>query len=125
MRIAKILIIDDEPQVLKCLSAFLKSKLHCESETVADSKKALERIRDGVFDLVLVDIKMPGLSGIDLIKEASKLSPETKILVISAYDSREIAELAINLGAGDYIPKSYTLEQIGIKIKSALPWIAD
>jgi len=120
MQKPKILIVDDEQQVCDFLSSFVSRKLECEVTTANDGKAALEKLKSASFDLVLLDIKMPGLSGIDLIKEAIKFSPKSKILAISAYDSQDVALEAIKAGAFDYILKSYSTEEIGIKIKDAL-----
>ncbi len=116
----KLLIIDDEAEVRKCLKAYLSKKVACTIQTASDGKKALEKMKKTRFDVALVDIKMAGLSGIDVIREAAKVSAQTKMLVISAYDSQDIADVALKTGALDYIPKSYSLEQVGVKVKRAL-----
>jgi YesN/AraC family two-component response regulator len=116
----RILIVDDELEVRKTLSAFLSKKFDCTITTASDGAKAIEKVSSGKFDLMLVDIKMPGLSGIDVMKEVSRRAPGTKMLVISAYDSDDVADSALKAGASDYVPKSYTLAQIGIKVKSLL-----
>ena len=85
-----------------------------------DGSKVVEKIKSGKFDLLLLDLKMPGLSGMDVIKEVVRLSPGTKIVVITAYDSREVCDRAIEAGASDYILKSYLKEEIGMKIKGIL-----
>lgn len=120
MPIPKILIVDDEQDVRDRLSNFISKKIHCEIEEASDGKEALEKLKEEKFDLMVLDIKMPGLSGIDVIKEATKFTPQTKILAISAYDSQEVASQALKEGAVDYIPKPQTIEGIDLKARDIL-----
>jgi YesN/AraC family two-component response regulator len=120
MEIPKILIVDDEQVVLDFLQSLINAKLECQIQTAQDGKEALEKLKDNPVDLLLLDIKMPGLSGIDVIKNVMEISPGTLILAISAYDSQEIATQAIKVGAVDYILKTHTTQEIESKIKAVL-----
>ncbi|MCX5695015.1 MAG: response regulator [Candidatus Omnitrophica bacterium] len=82
-----ILVVDDEADVRERLCNILSRKIDCRVQKAADGQEALEKLKKEKFDLVLVDIKMPGLSGIDVMKEAAKFTPQTKFLAVSAYDS--------------------------------------
>lgn len=120
MEKARILIVDDQEEVRKLLFAFLNRWIECEIKMADSGKSVLEELKKDKFDLILMDIKMPGLSGIDLIKEIMSLSPASKIIVISAYDSQEVADEAVKAGAVDYILKSYSAREMEIKIQRVL-----
>lgn len=116
----RILIVDDDPQVRDLLTQLIARKFKAQVSSVSDGNQALELLRTGGFDLVLLDIKMPGLSGIDVIRLAGKSFPATKFIVVSAYDSQEVADEAIKAGAQDYILKSHSRQEIELKIKRVL-----
>lgn len=116
----KILIVDDENEIRDYLKRFLLKKIECIVEDAADALAALEKLKNTSFDLALVDIKMPGLSGIDLIKKAIKFTPATKFLVMSGYDSYEVAHTALEIGAADFISKPQTPQAVLAKIKDVL-----
>ncbi len=77
-------------------------------------------VREKKPDIVLMDIKMPGLSGIDVIREAIKFTPQTQFLAISGYDSSEVADEALRAGAVDFIHKPQTVEGIERKVRDIL-----
>ena len=116
----KILIVDDENEIRDYLKNFIQKKIECVVEDAADAISALEKLKNSNFDLALVDVKMPGLSGIDLIKKAIKFTPNTKFLVMSGYDSYEVAHTALEVGAVDFISKPQTPQAILAKIKDVL-----
>ena len=119
----KILIVDDEEDVVRSLSNFLFKKFNCHLEKAYSGTEALEKLKENAFDLVITDIKMPGLSGIDIIKESKGFSPKTKFLAISAYDSHEVAQKALEAGAADFIPKPQAVEAVELKVKQILSHI--
>lgn len=120
MEKAKILVVDDENDIRMALFYYISKTIDCVVEETDDSTKALEKIKNDNYDLVLLDIKMPGLSGIDVLQQAAKFKPQTKFLIFSGYDSREIAGLALKCGAVDFISKPQTQEAIGQKIQEIL-----
>jgi DNA-binding NtrC family response regulator len=79
-------------------------------------------VREGDFDLVISDLKMPEMNGIELADEIRKIDKNIPILVITAYASIESAEEAVNKGVYDYITKPFRKEQILIAINRALEW---
>jgi DNA-binding NtrC family response regulator len=79
-------------------------------------------VKEGAFDLLITDLKMPGINGLELIEEVRKIDKSIPILVITAYGSIESAEEAIHKGAYDYITKPFRKEQILIAINRALEW---
>lgn len=117
----RILVVDDERDVTDNLSKLLARKFDSEVQKAYNGQEALDKIKAASFDLVILDIKMPGLSGIDVIKEARKIQPAIKILSISAYDSKEVADEALKAGALDYVHKQpHLAETIASKIKDVL-----
>jgi DNA-binding NtrC family response regulator len=116
----KILVVDDEADVVERLSNIILRRFNCVVEKANDGKEALDKLKRDTFDLALLDIKMPGLSGIDVIKEAVKFTPQTKFLAVSGYDSQEVADGALKAGAFDFIPKPLTKEAVELRLKQIL-----
>ena len=116
----KILIVDDEKEIRDSVKDFLSRRLECILYTSADGKEVLSLLNDNRFDLVLLDLRMPGLSGIDLIKKLRENNPQVQILVISAWDNEDIVQQAIKEGAHDFLHKPLSLKAFGLKIKDAL-----
>ena len=117
---ARILVVDDEEDVRESLGKFLARRINCVMEKAASGEEALDKLKKDSFDLVLLDIKMPGLSGIDVMKETAKFSPQTKFLAISGYDSDDVADEAIKFGAVDFVTKPQTTATILLKVKDIL-----
>jgi DNA-binding response OmpR family regulator len=116
----KILIVDDEQNIVQTFADYLSRNVNCDVELSYSGKDALEKLKKGVFDLALLDIMMPGLSGIDVIEEIQKFSPQTKILAISGYDSLDVADKALKAGAADFLHKPVPPKALAHKIKQIL-----
>jgi len=112
----KILIVDDEIEYQIVTSLILKDSGYI-TETCSNGSEALEYISNNVVDLVITDLRMPGMSGLELIKEIKKLSIETDILVVTAFGSIESAVNALKIGADDYFVKSDEPADLLIKIE--------
>ena len=100
----KILIVDDEPEMRLALETTLKREkfqLAC----VEDGKQALEKMEDNDFDLVLTDVRMPKLNGLELLRSVKEKSPETKVVMMTAYGTIDNAVEAMKEGAFDYLIK--------------------
>ncbi len=109
----RILIVDDEQSICDVLSISLKKEGYVvASET--NPRKALERLKREPFDLVLQDLKMPEMDGIDLLRDIKKLREETVVIIMTAYTTWDRAVEAMRLGAYDYIKKPFDT-QIDIK----------
>jgi len=115
----RILVVDDEKNLLEFMQIML-SQEGFEVETCSDGGKALEILKDNIFDIVISDIKMPVVSGIDILKSVKETSPDTDVIMITAYASHETAVEAMKLGACDYISKPFNNEQIKLVIRKAL-----
>ncbi len=116
----KILIVDDEEEVCMRMAKLISRHFSCETDTAFNGQEALEKLKNAKFDLAILDVKMPGLSGIDVIREAMKFTPQTQFLAVSAYDSHDIADEAVKAGAIDFIHKPQTVESIERKVRDIL-----
>jgi len=115
----KILVVDDELSMREFLSILLEREGY--DVTVAGSAaEALRMMESALFDLVLSDVNMPGLSGIELLARIKEKSPETSVLMLTAFSAAEQAVEAMKLGAYDYIGKPFKNEEIKQLVKNAL-----
>ena len=116
---AKILVVDDEEQIAQLLAGILRSDGH-EAEYVTDGEAALARIRQGGFDLLMTDLRMPKMDGMRLIREAKEADPDVDALVMTAYSSADTAVSALRQGVTDYLSKPFGLEQARDAIRKCL-----
>jgi DNA-binding NtrC family response regulator len=105
-----ILVVDDEIGPRESLRMILKP--FYEVHTASDGQEALRFIQNKDIDVVTLDLSMPGLSGIDALKEIKKLRPNTEVIVITGYGSLNNAQEAIRFGAGDLISKPFNVAEI-------------
>lgn len=117
----RLVVIDDEYIVVEGIKAIIRrEKLECEVAGFAyDGISALTVIREQKPDIVITDIRIPGLDGLSLIEEAKEILPETSFIVISGYTEFEYARKALSLGVRSYIDKPVTIE----KVKEAIALI--
>jgi DNA-binding response OmpR family regulator len=113
-----ILIVDDEQSVCDLLNEELSEKGYS-CETVQDSQDALDKLRTGFYDVALLDIRLPGISGIDLLREV-KNSTKTVIIMITALSDANTIIESMKLGASDYLVKPFNLESVHASIRNAL-----
>ena len=113
-----ILIVDDEMAVRESLRMILKP--HYEVFTAADGHEALECVRNQKIDLITLDLKMPGLSGIDVLREVKRLRDDVEVIIITAYGTATNAGESIYFGAGDFIIKPFDVFDINTKVKKSL-----
>lgn len=102
----KVLILDDEPIVGKRLVPSL-AKMGCETEAFVDPGTALQRIEEKRFDVVVTDIRMEGVNGLQVLQRVLSRSPRTKVIMITGYATMEIAREALAKGAYDFIAKPF------------------
>lgn len=119
----KLLLVDDEPDMLKLLSMIIKEKTPYEVVTTNNPLEALEFAKKGGFDLVISDLKMPGLDGIELIEAVKKIDEDIPIIIITAYGTVESASESMNKGGFDFITKPFRKEQILFTIDKAIKWL--
>ena len=118
----RILVVDDEPNMLRLLKTILMDKTGYEVTTTNNPLEVSKMLQEGPYDLVVTDLKMPLVDGIDLIGIVKNIDATMPIIVITAYGTIETAEEAIQKGAYDFITKPFRKETILITIKRALEW---
>lgn len=111
MKPMEILVVEDEPAQREMLAQFLRKQGH-RVEEASDGEGALELLRSQTWDAVILDQKMPGLSGIEVLEEAKKIQPELDLLMVTAYGTIDSAVEAMKKGAFDYITKPIDLEEL-------------
>jgi DNA-binding NtrC family response regulator len=116
---AKIIIVDDQEMMRDSLATTLAREGH-EVAACGDAQTALDRLAAAPFDLLLSDVKMPRMTGTELLAEAKKLRPEMPVVLMTAFATIPTAVEAIKLGAYDYIQKPFDGEEIKLLIERAL-----
>jgi len=111
MRDKPILIVDDEKNIRLTLSTSLEA-LGVETDSAEDGKEALAKLREKEFGLILLDIRMPGMDGMDVLQQVRESRPDIRIIILTAYGTIELAVEAMKLGAVDFIQKPFVPEQI-------------
>jgi two-component system response regulator PilR (NtrC family) len=115
----KILVVDDEKSMREILQIFLNNEGY--SVSVADNgQSATEAVKKDIFDLIITDMKMPKVGGLDLLKNVKKITPDTVVVIITAFGSTESAVEAMKLGAYDYIQKPFQMDDIRLVVKNSL-----
>lgn len=115
---ARILVVDDEPEIREVLCELLGMDYSCASASSAE--EALEKLREGHFNLIISDIMMGGMSGLEMIPHVLSISPETVVLMISGVQTIESAIKALRAGSFDYIMKPFDLRQVEVAVRRAL-----
>ncbi|MGH9906452.1 MAG: response regulator, partial [Pyrinomonadaceae bacterium] len=115
---SRILIVDDEADITEILSDLLGGEYECQTANSAEA--ALERLGKSDFQLVVSDITMPGMSGLEMIPLVKEVSPNTVVVMISGMQTVESAIGALRLGAFDYLMKPFDLRQVEAVVKRAL-----
>jgi nitrogen regulation protein NR(I) len=115
----RVLAIDDDETVRDVLATFLSSN-HYEITVAENGEIGLDLIRGEDFDIVLTDLVMPGVSGMDVLREISALKTNTPVIVITAFGTVQTAVEAMKAGAFDYIMKPFALEEVIMTIERAL-----
>jgi len=108
----KMMIVDDEETLTYSLyQSFILAQQNFEVVTAASGEEASEKLRSSKFDLVITDISMPGMSGIELLTYIKKNYPETEVIIMTAYGSEEKREEAMKNGARYYIEKPFEIRE--------------
>jgi two-component system response regulator PilR (NtrC family) len=118
---ARILLVDDEPRMLSLLNSLLKAEGY-EVISVQDGNKAIELLNTEVFDLMITDIRMTPVNGMELLKLSRKLRPTMPVIILTAYGSVETAIEAMKLGTFDYVTKPFKMDELLITIQRALEY---
>lgn len=115
----RILVIDDEKRLCTLLKTALESP-QLAVATANTGESALAAFELEKFDIVISDIKMPGLSGLDVLEHIKKTSPETEVLLMTAYAETQTAVQAMKMGAFDYLIKPFEMDELSLKVEQIL-----
>ena len=115
----RILVVDDEAVIREGMRRILEMD-GCHVETTSSGRAAIEKIQEQDFDVVITDLKMPGMDGIEVLKTIKVLQPDVPVIVITGYATVDTAVEAMKNGAFDYIAKPFTPEQISEKVQKAV-----
>jgi response regulator RpfG family c-di-GMP phosphodiesterase len=107
----RVLLVDDNASVLRFLASAFSSN-NCQVTTASTAEQALEQLGDDPFDLVVSDIKMPGLSGLDLLRAVKGKQPSTPVVLITGVPSVSSAVFGLRHGAYDYLPKPFSVAEV-------------
>ncbi len=105
-----ILVVDDEAEFRESMRMTLEPRY--EVDTASDGQEALRLIKNKDVNVVTLDLNMPGLSGIDTLKEIRKHKPDTEVIIITGYGTLNNAKEAMRFGAGDFISKPFNVAEI-------------
>jgi DNA-binding NtrC family response regulator len=115
----RILIIDDEPDMVENCARILGRAGH-ECLTATDGRRGLALLESERPDLLLTDLKMPGLDGMELLRRAREIDPALPVIMVTAFATIESAVAAVREGAFDYLPKTFSVEQLRVAVERAL-----
>ncbi len=111
MEAKRVLIVDDEKNIRFTLPLALES-LGLETDTARDGEEALAKLGEREFALILLDLKMPGIDGIEVLRRVRKIRPDIPVIMITAYGTIESSVEAMKIGAADFISKPFSPEKI-------------
>ncbi|OGP64194.1 MAG: Fis family transcriptional regulator [Deltaproteobacteria bacterium RBG_13_53_10] len=115
----RILVVDDEEIVCESCKRILEEEGY-EVDAALSGVEAFEKMKKHPYDIVLTDLKMPGIDGMEVLKTLRKEYPETIVIMVTGYSTVETAVEAMKLGAFDYIPKPFTPDEVSIVVKKAI-----
>ena len=114
----RIMVLDDEPIVCKRLKPALEKQGY-EVDTFTQSHEAMEQIKTIDYDIIVTDLKMKGVDGMQLLTEAKRRSPKTEVIVITGFATLETARQSFQKGVFDFIAKPFKLSEIQEVVKRA------
>jgi len=115
----KILVVDDEKNMCDFLEIMLKKEGY-DVMCTTSGENALESLENNLYSMVLTDVRMPGVDGFEVLRKTKELSPDTVVIMITAYGSPEGAVTAMKEGAYDYVTKPFRVEEVKLTIRKAL-----
>jgi len=117
----RVLILDDEQDILNILERFFNRRALIDVETITNPHQALNRISSGEIDLLLTDIMMPDMNGIEVLKSVKSSNPSVKVLMMTAFSTLDKIVECEKLGASDYVTKPFiSLRDVESKVLGAL-----
>ena len=118
--IPRILVVDDEEDVVDGIKFFLDRVVEAYVDTAYDGYEAIAKMKQKDYDLVILDIRMPGISGKEVLRQVKEEKPLPDVLLVTAYSGLDIAKEVMIEGAVDCIPKPISLEKFKINVKKIL-----
>ena len=115
----KVLVIDDEPSVLESFKMILKIKDY-DVDTFADGPSALKEMKKDKYDVAFIDLKLPVMGGIEILKNLKEIDPGLEVIIVTAYATESSHANAITLGALEYLRKPFLMEEIYELVERAL-----
>jgi DNA-binding NtrC family response regulator len=119
MQKKRILVVDDEKIILKSLSWGLSHQGY-QVDTAGSGEEGLVKLQHGSYNLLISDLLMHGMSGIDLLKSAREISPDMAVCLITGYADLDSAIDALRLGADDYLVKPCDMQELSLRVQRAL-----
>jgi two-component system response regulator HydG len=116
---SRILIVDDEPGMRRSLAIMLRREGYAAAEE-ASGQAAIEHLGRDVVDLVIADLRMEGVSGLDLLRHVKQTTPDVEVILMTAYGTIEAAVDAMKIGAFDFITKPFEMEEVLLRVRNAL-----
>ncbi len=116
----RILVIDDELDMLMLLRMIIEDNTDYEVDTTNNPSEALKMVMENDYDLVVSDLKMPGMDGLELFDEVKGMKPDLPLIIITAYGSLETADEAMKMGVADFITKPFRKDSIVFTINRVL-----
>ena len=118
MKDMKLLLVDDEEEFVKALAERLKMR-DLRSDTVLDGEEALSFVEDQEPDVMILDLKMPGIDGMEVLRQVRKAYPNIQVIILTGHGTEKHEEEAKRLGAFDYLEKPVNLDVLVKKMKAA------
>lgn len=116
---AKILVVDDEQDICTFLSKLLNDEGY-EITTVKNGYQVIEEVRKGSFDLILLDVIMPSMNGLDTYREIKKIDPQIPVIMMSGYPVKGLVDQALSEGAKTCLNKPFTIDKVITTVKEIL-----
>jgi putative two-component system response regulator len=116
---SKVLVVDDDQFALRGMARALESESY-RIVTAASGSEAIDLLKRSTFDLILTDLKMPGVDGLEVLKQAREVAPQAMVLILTGYASLESAIEALREGAYDYLVKPCSTDELKLKIERGL-----
>jgi DNA-binding response OmpR family regulator len=117
--VARVLVVDDEPRITSFVSRALTAE-GLQVDAAPDGRRALELARTGRYALVVLDLLLPGVDGVSVLRELMQSRPEQRVLVLSALSDVESKVQCLELGASDYLPKPFSLAELVARVRARL-----
>jgi DNA-binding NtrC family response regulator len=114
----KVLIVDDEERFRNTMRKLLTVE-GIEAETAGSGREALEKLKEAAYDVIILDVRMPEMTGVEALGEIRKIDPEAEVIIMTGYASVDTAKDIMKLGAYDYLLKPYEKQELMDRIEAA------